>query len=283
MARHDSYAGDVKQNVQQAAQQAVGHPWFAYLARMGYAAKGAVYLLAGVLTARAAFGLGGQATDKQAALRAVLAEPLGKFLLIVIVVGLLGYVLLRLAQAIMDPERKGADAKGIAQRIGYLISALLYAGLAVSALRLIMGAGDSSDPSRSWVARIFALPLGRWLVALVGLIVIGGGLYQLYKAYSADFSEHFRWDAMSAHERTGATALGRIGLAARGIVQGLIGIFLIQAALKIDSNQVQGSGGALQSLAGLIGPWAVGVVAVGLAAYGVYMLAAARYGRIVTR
>jgi hypothetical protein len=283
MTRHNSYTGDVKQNVQQTAQQAVDHPWFAYLARLGYAAKGAVYLLAGVLTARAAFGLGGQVTDKQAALRTVLAEPLGKFLLILIVVGLFGYVLLRLAQAIMDPERKGTDAKGIAQRIGYLISALLYAGLAVSALRLIMGAGDSGDPSRSWVARIFALPMGRWLVALAGLIVIGGGLYQLYKAYSADFSEHFRWEAMSARERTGATALGRIGLAARGIVQGLIGIFLIQAALKIDPNQVQGSGGALQSLASLIGPWAVGVVAVGLAAYGVYMLAAARYGRIVTR
>jgi len=130
---------------------------------------------------------------------------------------------------------------------------------------------------------VFRLPLGRWLVGIAGLVVIGGGLYQIYKAYSADFSEHLRWNQMSATERRWAVDLGRLGLAARGIVQALIGLFLAQAALLFDPSKVQGPSGALQSLAHPpFGWWTVGFVAIGLAAYGAYMLAAARYSRIVT-
>ena len=136
---------------------------------------------------------------------------------------------------------------------------------------------------QGWAARLFALPLGRWVVGIAGVVVIGGGLYQLYKAYSIDFSEHMRWNEMSATERTWAVRLGRLGLAARGVVQGLIGLFLLEAALWVDSNRVQGTNGAFQALGrSPLGPWAVGMVAAGLAAYGVYMLAAARYSRIVT-
>jgi hypothetical protein len=206
-------------------------------------------------------------------------------MLVLIGTGLIGYVLLRLVQGFMDPEHKGSDAKGIALRIGYLISALVYAGLAWTALRLASGSGGTSgNQEQSWVARLFAMPLGRWLVGIAGLIVIGGGLYMLYKAYSVDFSEHFRWNEMNTTERTWVVRLGRLGLAARGVVQVLIGLFLVQAALLFDPSKVQDPGGALQSLGQPpFGLWTVGVVAVGLAAYGIYMLAAARYSRIVTR
>src|SRR3954470_6137545 len=106
----------VGQQVKQATQKAVDNPWFERLARFGYASKGVVYLIAGLLTARAAFGLGGQATDKNGVLVTILAEPFGKLMLILIGVGLIGYVVLRFVQALLDPEHKGSDAKGIAQR-----------------------------------------------------------------------------------------------------------------------------------------------------------------------
>lgn len=284
MARQDSVVGKVKAEAGQAAQRAVNTVWFERLARLGYAAKGVVYLVAGAFSARAAFGLGGATTDSRGALQQILTGPFGTFALAVIGIGLLGYALLRVVQAAMDPERKGSDTKGIALRLGYLFSGLIYAGLALSALRLAMGSGsEGGNPTQDWVARVFSFPLGRWLVALAGLVVLGGGLFQLYKAYKADFSEHITWDAMSAVERTWVTRLGRAGLVARGIVQALVGAFLVQAALLFDPGKVQSSGGALQSLARPpFGLWTVGVVAVGLAAYGVYMLAAARYSRIVT-
>ena len=88
---------------------------------------------------------------------------------------------------------------------------------------------------------------------------------------------------MSATERTWVVRLGRLGLAARGVVQCLVGLFLGQAALLFDPSKVQGTRGALESLGRPpFGLWTVGVVAAGLAAYGIYMLAAARYSRIVT-
>jgi hypothetical protein len=285
MSQRNVYGSGVKQQLKRSTQQAAAHPWFAQLARFGYAMKGVVYLVAGALSARAAFGLGGATTDSRGALIAILSEPFGKLMLVLIGIGLIGYVLLRLVQALMDPEHKGSDAKGIALRVGYLISALVYGGLAFSALRIASGRGSAGgNQMQSWVTRLFALPLGRWLVGIAGLAVIGGGLYQLYNAYRANFSEHIQWNRMSATERTWVVRLGRIGLAARGIVQGLIGLFLLQAALLYDPSKVQGSSGALQSLARPpFGLWTVGVVATGLAAYGIYMLVAARYSRIVTR
>jgi hypothetical protein len=285
MAVHRPSSGPVQQQVKQATKKAVANPWFERLARFGYASKGVVYLIAGLLTARAAFGLGGRAIDKNGALLTILAEPFGRFTLFLIAVGLIGYVLLRFVQALLDPEHKGDDPKGIAQRVGYLVSGLLYGGLALSALRLSFGLpGGAGEQSQSLVARVFAVPLGRWLVGIAGLIVIGAGLFQLYKAYSADFSEHFRWNDMHPIEQTWASWLGRIGLAARGIVQVLVGLFMVQAAVLFDPSRVQDSGAAVQSLAHPpFGVWTVGVVALGLAAYGVYMLVAARYCRIVTQ
>lgn len=277
-------ARQVTQQAKQRAEQVTAHPWFKNLARFGYAAKGVVYMVAGVLSARAAFGLGGATTDSRGALLTILSEPFGKFMLALIGVGLIGFVALRLVQAFMDPENKGHDPKGIAVRIGYLISAVVYGTLALSALRLAAGVSNSNNgQNQSFIVRLFQMPMGRWLVGLAGLIVIVGGLYQLYKAYSSDFSEHMIWNQMSATERTWVPRLGRVGLASRGIVQGLIGLFLVQAALTFDPSKVQGTRGALESLARPpFGIWTVGVVALGLAAYGVYMLAAARYSRIVT-
>jgi hypothetical protein len=284
MAAHSPSTGPVGQQVKQATRKVVDNPWFERLARFGYASKGVVYLIAGLMTVRAAFGLGGQATDKNGALLTIIAEPFGRFLLAAIGIGLIGYILLRFVQALLDPEHKGSDAKGIAQRVGYLLSGLLYVGLVLTSLRLAVGLpANSGDQLQSLVARVFEAPLGRWLVGIAGLIVIGNGLYQLYKAYRANFSEHFRWNAMSPAERAGASWLGRIGLAARGIVHILVGLFMVQAALLFDANKAQSSGGALQALAHPpFGLWTVGVVALGLAAYGIYMLAAARYSRIVT-
>src|ERR687883_364060 len=129
MARRNSYAGGIKRQVKQEAQRATGNPWFERLARFGYASKGVVYVIAGVLSARAAFGLGGATTDSRGALLTILSEPFGKVMLVLIGVGLIGYVLMRLVQAFMDPEHKGSDAKGIVGRIGYLIGGLVYAGL----------------------------------------------------------------------------------------------------------------------------------------------------------
>jgi hypothetical protein len=283
MAQHRMSPEQAKRDVQHAAQEA--RPWLERFGRFGYAAKGVVYALVGVLAVQEAFGRGGKTTGTEGALQAIARPPFGQFLLGVVAVGLVGYALWRFIQAIMDTENKGTHAKGIVTRGGYVVIGLIYAGLAVSAVRLIMGSGGGGSGEAStqgWTARLLSQPFGQWLVGIVGAVVIGIGLYQFYQAYSAKFREELNSVEMSSSEETWATWIGRFGFAARGVVFGIIGGFLIIAAIQAQPQEARGLGGALQTLVQqLYGPWLLGIVAIGLVAYGLFMFVLARYRRMV--
>jgi hypothetical protein len=283
VAEYPSSLGEARRSVSEVCEQAATSRWFEWLARGGHVAKGVIYIVLGVLAARVAFGLGGQTTGKQGALLTILSQPFGQILLGLVAVGLVGYAIWRLFESLFDPEGRGRDLKAIGQRIGFFFSGLIYASLAFSALRLLLGIRAGDDQLiEEWTAKALGEPLGRWLVGIAGAIVIGAGVFQLYKAYAAKFTEILKWGEMSAAEHAWTTRLGRFGLAARGVVYGVIGSFLVRAALRFDSHEAGGSAEALAALARPpLGLWALGVVALGLAAYGAYMLAAARYSRIV--
>jgi hypothetical protein len=280
MARHNSPLS----NLEQPARRAASHPWIEKLARLGFAAKGIVYFVVGLLAAQAAFGTGGKTTDSSGALSTIVTQPFGKFLLALVTIGLIGYALWRLVQTIFDPEHAGepTKAKQIAQRIGYGLSALTYSGLALTAIKLIMGNPTSGgDSTQDWTARFMAQPFGRWLVGLAGLVVIGVGLAYLYEAFKAKFQRHFNLNLMSESERQWTKRLGQFGIAARGIVFGIIGLFLTLAALRQNANEARGLGGALAALAAQpFGPWLLGIVALGFIAYSIYSLIEARYRQI---
>lgn len=261
-------------------------PWVERLARFGYATKGVVYILVGVLAVLAALDAGGKATDTRGAFQEIYAKPFGQALLGALAIGLSAYAIWRVTQAIVDAEGKGADLKGILIRIGYAGSGLIHAGLAVSAARLLLGerAESSEQQHKSRTAQLMQLPFGTLLVGLVGAGFIGFGLYQFYKGYKAKFRKRLDVGAMSRAETLWATRFGRFGLAARGVVFSIIGYFLILSALHYDPKEVRGLGGALQSLAARpYGKVMLGVVAAGLATYGLYMLVEAKYHRIRTK
>jgi uncharacterized protein DUF1206 len=280
LAQNDSSAKEVRRHAERAARKA--SPWIERLARIGYVAYGIVYMLVGALAVRAAFGGGGKTTGQEGALRQVLLAPLGRVLLGVIVIGLLAYAVWRLIQGILDPENEGSDAKGIARRVEHVLNGLFHAALAFSAGQLALGTGGGGGGSPDdWTARLMAQPFGRWLAVIIGAGIVGTGLYQFYNAYRADFRDEVKSGEMSARERMWATRSGRLGYAARGVVFGVIGVFLVQAALQTDPDQVRGLGGALQTLAhGSFGPYILGTVALGLVAYGAFMFVMARYRRI---
>jgi len=271
-------------NIQQPAKQAVTNPAFERLARLGFTAKGIIYFVVGFLAAQAAFGAGGRTTDTSGALQTIVSQPFGKFLLSILTVGLIGYALWRLAEAIFDPEHshQTTDTKQVIKRLGYAFSALAYGGLAWTAIRLIIGSGGGGGNStQDWTAKLLAQPFGQWLVGVVGVIVISVGISYLYEAYKAKFRRHFKLQEMSPKERNWAIGAGRFGIAARGIVFAIIGIFLIQAARQSNASEAKGFGEALAVLAQQpFGPWILGLVALGLIAYGIYSLIEARYRRI---
>lgn len=267
-------------------QRATTHPWFEKLARFGYAAKGVVYFVVGLLATQAAIGSGGETTSTSGALREILAQPFGKFLLSLIASGIIGYVLWRLVQTFLDPEHRGEElsAKRIVQRLGYAFSAISYGGLAATAIRLIFGLrtnGNSASP-QDWTARFLAQPFGQWLVGLAGGIIVVVGLYHLYQSYKAKFMQEFKQHQMSLNERKWAKRTGQFGIAARGVVFAVIGIFLIVAAWQSNASQVKGFGEALAALERQpFGSWLLALVALGLIAYSVYAVVEARYRRIV--
>jgi len=281
MTRRNSPAPDMERP----ARQAASHPWVEKLARFGYAAKGVVYFVVGLLAAQAAFGTGGQTTDTSGALTTIINAPFGMFLLVLVTIGLLGYVLWRFVEAIFDPEHSGEDndAKRIAQRLGYAFSAIAYGGLAFTAIQLLRGTGGGSggNATQDWTARLLGQPFGQWLVGLGGLIAIGVGLSYLYQAFTAKFQRHFYLYQMSHNQQRAFKWVGRFGIASRGVVFGIIGIFLIIAAYQSDPSEARGLGGVLETLARQpFGPWLLGIVALGLIAYSIYCLLAAAYRRI---
>jgi hypothetical protein len=255
--------------------------WVERLARFGFAAKGFVYAVVGLLAVQTAIGVGGRTTDSEGALSTIAQQPFGQVLLALVAIGLVGYVLWRLVEALLDPEHKGHDAKGIVQRLGYGLNAIVYAGLAWSALQLLVGASSGGSSPQSMTARLMAQPFGQWLVGTVGAGIIGLSFYEFYEAFTASFRKRLNLHEMSDREQIWAIRIGRLGLAARGVVFALIGIFLIQAARRANPNQARGLDGALQALAQQpYGPWLLGIVALGLIAYGIHMVVQARYRRI---
>ena len=255
----------------------------AWLARSGYAARGVVYLIVGGLAVLAALGGGGRTTDSEGALRTILQQPFGEVLLALVGLGLVGYAIWRLVQAIADPDGHGTDARGLAIRGGLLVSAVTHSLLALFALSLIFGWGSSvggDSGAQDWTAWLLQQPFGRWLVALIGVAVIGAGIAHMIKGYRAEFTKYLRMDPATLEK---LSPICRFGLIARGVVFLIIGGFLAVAAWRFSSGDVVGMQGALDTLQQQPYGWILlAVVALGLFAFGVYSLIEARYRRIIS-
>lgn len=278
-------AAHAAHNAEQRVRQATNSPWFERYAHAGYAAKGTVYIIMGGLALVAALGRGGAITDQTGAVLAVYQQPLGRFLLVVVAIGLLGYALWSWIQAALDPEGYGHDAKGVAVRAGYTVVGLAYAGLALTALQVATGRAaavkGSDAQAQDWTARLLDLPAGVLLVVVAGLIVLAVAGVLFYRAYRADFRQQLSHGMAPEEVRASAIWLGRVGYAALGVVFTIIGIFMLVAAFQRDAGKARGLAGALNTLLQQpFGHVLVFVVALGLLAYGCYGLAQARFRRI---
>lgn len=262
---------------QASAQQAKEElaPWVERLSRLGYAAKGIVYIIVGFLAFQAAFELGGRTTDSRGALQSIFRQPFGRILLFAIAVGLVGYLVWRLTEAIFDIEYKGTGFKGIIKRLGYALSGLAYGSLALTALQLALGLSVSGgdNGSQVWTARLLNFPFGRYLVAAVGLVAVGLGVNAAYVAVTGMFLKKIKTEEMSDTAKKWVSVAGATGLIARGIVLGMVGWFFLQAAWLANASKAGDSAKALSIIEGRpFGSWLLGILAVGVTVYGLYAL-----------
>jgi hypothetical protein len=253
------------------------------MARFGYVAKGVVYATIGVLAMQEDLGLGGKTASPDGAMQSIGSRPFGGFLLVILAAGLAGYALWKVVQGVMDPDDRGSDAHGIVRRVAYVGSGALHGVLSYTAAQSVFGAEDSSEDAMAASAMAYQPPVGRVLVAVVGIAVIGVGIYQLYAAYRAAFRGELALGKMGEAGEKWTILLGRVGTAARALAIGVAGAFLILAAYQSDPQETRGLGGALETVQHQpLGSYMLGAIAAGLVLYGAFMFLVARYRYIDT-
>jgi len=258
--------------------------WVEVAARAGYTAKGVVYAVIGGLALQQAAGAGDVAGSREA-LEEIFSGPMGRAVLVLVAVGLAGYVMWRLVQAVRLPGHAASDGAGKkwAKRLFYAISAVIYGLLTWYAVSLLMGSGGGGGSGGSgtgggsggFASELIQLPLGVWILGAVGVAIVVRGLLQLRKAYTKSFKEKIETLKLDPGVRKWVMRASRIGLIARGVVFGIIGVSMVYAAVKADPSQAKGTEGALQLLTG--NAWLLGVVGAGLIGYAIYQWMKARY------
>lgn len=252
--------------------------WIEKGARFGHFTKGVLYGLIGTLALQVSLGTGGQVAGGEEAARFVGHQPFGQVLLVLIAVGLFGYAAWRVIESINDGEHKGSDSSGLAKRAGAFGSGVVNGALGVIVLQMALGQSRGGDGASTWVAKLLAQPFGPALVGVIGAGIVITGVVQFYQAYSKKFLEMFRWHAMSPKERRWVTRMGQVGYASRGVVFPIIGVSLLRAALDRNASETRGVREALLEIAhSTAGQVLLGLVAVGFLAFGLFMVASARY------
>lgn len=265
----------------QTSSQAKQSPGLKAGARAGFVAYGIIYLLIGWLALRLAWGSRGGSADASGALQTLAGQPLGKALLIVVAVGLLALAVWQVLEAAVGCRRYD-DTKRTRKRIAAGGKAVAFAAIGVSALRVTAGAGSSSTKSEQKAASgVLSIPGGQVIVVIVAAVVIGIGVGSIVSGLRRSFERDLNTLEMSGGTRRAVRMIGTVGYVARGVAFVLIGILLGYAAITADPKKANGLDGALHTLLGQpFGRYLLTVVAIGLAAAGVFAFAQARYQKL---
>jgi hypothetical protein len=262
-----------------AERTATESPWPARIGRAGMATRGALYLVVGWLAIRVASGDTGQRADQKGALSTVARQPLGRVLVLALAAGFLAYASWRAIEAVLDPEDKG-----VLKRIGYAGRSILYIGFFVTALSIAFHGPQKagSNQQQDWTAKLLGWPFGQAIVVAIGLVVIGIGIWNGYRAVSKKYRKELKSYEMSDAERPWVFRLAVAGLLGRMAAYLVSGGFLVRAAVRFDPHDGVGLDGSLHRLAAAPhGPWLLVFVAAGLILFGIYQLALARYRRVL--
>ncbi|MEO8856373.1 MAG: DUF1206 domain-containing protein [Burkholderiaceae bacterium] len=269
------------------ARKHAGHraaPWLQWVARIGIVAEGVIYLLIGGLALVGAFDPAQRPSGSNGAMSKLADAPMGRVMLAALALGLAAYVLWQLVLAALDPEcsERRWSIQRIALRIHHLWSAALHCALVGIAGWQLLGLGHGDDDGQTQkhlTAMAFQFPGGRWLVGGIGAGIAAYALVQWILACRPQ--KGTRMELAHTPLRVPILALFVLGYGARGALFGLIGALLVRAAWRHAPNQVAGISGALESLRHQpFGPWLLGIVAIGLIAFGLAQVAKARYRRV---
>ena len=257
------------------------HVLLEWAARLGYGARGFVYLSAGLLILLAALGLVGDTVGVKGSLDWLAMRPLGRVWVLLVGLGLAAFVMWRVLQSVFDADHEGTSRHGLSTRMSQAFSGFSYAALSFAAFGLLIHAPEG-DPalqgvirSREQAATVLSLPFGKWLLTGVGLAIFGIGVANIVKAWREDFTEYL---ACSAKTCRRVAPLARIGHVARGLAYLPLAVL---AGLGSSASDVTSLGAALEAVERQpAGPWILVAVALGFIAFGAFSFIEARFRRI---
>lgn len=250
------------------------------LATAGFIARGAIYILVGVLALAIAAGKPAPEADRTGALQAVAMQPFGKLILWLLVIGFAAMALWRFAQVYYGVRRRGhrGGEEALAAARG-----VLYAVFFVGTLRYVLGLPaphSTNQQAQDFTATAMAHSYGRILIFLVGAVIAVIGLAMLKIGVTRSFLKDLQLGSARRRTRRAVELLGTVGNIARGLVFAGAGAFMIDAAVTYDASKAKGIDATLRSFAHTpAGPFLLVVVAIGLALFGTYSLAEARWHR----
>jgi hypothetical protein len=266
-----------------AAPAEMVRPWVVPLVRVGYAAKGIVYVLIGTLAFRAAAGLrGGRFTDVRGAIGTILQQPLGEVMLVLIAVGLLAYAAWQVIEGVTDSRRKGRSGMALASRGLTVLKGLIYGRVGWESARLVMGLRRGRASSEDdLTAAALRWPLGDVLLVVVGIGMAAYGGREALLAVRGHLDSKLPASRLEHAAGRWAVLAACAGIAARGLILIVIGLALVRAAIRHRPSETADIGESFALLIGLPhGALLLGAVAAGLVGYGVYELLHAKYAQL---
>lgn len=264
-----------------AVDRATDSKFFERAARGGHVVSGLLHLLIAYIILRLAFGSGGSA-DQSGALGTLADKPGGALVLWIAAVAFAAMALWRIAETIVgqhasEPGDGDSGMSGLFDRAKSAGVAVVYIGFTISAVQFARGSGQSSGKQNAGLsARLMENTAGKTVLVIAGLIIIAIGGYHIYKGVTKNFL-----DDLKISDSSVITPLGVVGYTAKGLVLVGAGILVIVASIKSDPSKATGIDGAVKTLGDApFGQFLLVVAALGIAAYGLYSFAMARYSRM---
>ena len=271
----------VTQHAQSTANRAADSKTLEYLTRAGFIGYGIVHLLFAWLILQIALGQSSGDGDQSGALRELAKQPLGMTLVIATIVGLVAMAIWQAFEAAIG-HRSDQGRNRVAERVVSAGRLVVYLYLAYTGYKVVKGAKSSSADSQQKASEdLMAATGGRWLVALIGLVVAGIGIGLVVYGVLKKFEKHLNSGRMSAGMRRTSRRLGIAGYSAKGVAYAVAGGLLVVAAVTYEPEKARGLDGAIRTLAEQsYGAWLLGLMALGIAAYGVFCFIEARYRKV---
>ncbi len=253
------------------------------LTRIGFIGYGLLHLAVGWLAIQLALGKPAGDSDQAGAFRTLAGQPFGRFLLIVVVVGLSAMALWQLLLAAVGHRAEQGMAR-TGERLASAGRTVIYAALAWTAFRVVTDVPTSSaQQQQSATAGVMAHPWGQFLVGLAGLGVLALGIGLFVYGAQRKFEKRLMMYRMSETTRGVTRRLGQFGYLAKGVAFAIVGLLLADAAVTHNPAKSRGLDAALRTvIAQRFGAFLLVLVAIGFVAFGIYCFFQARYRKVTT-